>query len=708
MYNKIRVIGSILYISTTRQCNINCSYCHIPQKQRDTYVEDPDKLIATVKHLAEVLKKNKLRYKSIVLHGAECTTIGAKNLAELCNIIHTVADFASIQSNLVLFGDDDYREDFFNHLKEHNKVGFSTTIDGPKVIHDLNRDNSYDAVCKGVDALYNLGYKIGVLTTITKHTLDHLNEFLVWVNVFSRVFVDIKFRLVEGEDALDKRQIKKYLDFIYTNNLTRFMQTSRTNDTSNLGNKCNILEIDSNGDCYPCNQAQESLESFANIFKDDFIEILKIRQGYFFQETYLLHDDCKTCESLQYCNGGCPIYRDKNNKALDCTIKKSMTANKIDRINMNEKIIPQAAADKPTCNDECTCDHINGCVCFCISCISICDCVHISCVDVVHDITKVVYNTVDTIGKAVDDTVDTIGKAIDDTERAVGKAVSDTLDIASAAMGAMVDFGIALVTNPKILYTDQNGNFSITRLLSFAVAVGVSIITWNPTALAAWYTVSSGAINAAAQEMAKKGWITEQVAVILSFVADVALMWYGMSGLSGALSSADTWLNTYNNLTLLGISSETAIMMTDTLLQLASYTGYLQTAFSAYDIYNSYEQYLQYKAQYEAALAAFEAWWKKFQERTDKEDTFVASFINGEFMKYYPGQPMFAATMPAREYYPSVEGTQPGMVMLGDGLLNSDIFVARMTFSNPYYDFPGNSSYMNSIQDYPKFWRSSI
>jgi hypothetical protein len=330
--------------------------------------------------------------------------------------------------------------------------------------------------------------------------------------------------------------------------------------------------------------------------------------------------------------------------------------------------------------------------------------------DVVNDVGRAVGNAAKDIGHVVEDVGNTAVKAVDDVAHFVG----DVADVIGSGVEAVGKFAINTITNPGSILQDpvKAVTFAIAAVL--ALPTGGASVAWYAqyAALMAWTFTNSGAAYAMASKMHEKGWIDATTAVILSTVANLAASYYGYSTSFEAYDGGQVFVMMHQSLTAIGVSESTAISIAYNIMQagywVSSMSSWIGAAMSIIDIYGVYTRWLEMEQAYMAALAAFEAWLKKFQERTNKEDSFIASFINGEFMKYYPGQPMFAATMPAREYYPSVEGTQPGMVMLGDGLLNSDIFVARMTFSNPYYDFPGNSSYMNSIQDYPKFWRSSI
>lgn len=736
----INYFGSSLYVSTTRQCNISCEYCHIPSEQRSTYSEDPKKLLSTINDMVEKFDAEGVLYSRIVLHGAECTTLPPDTLAEICNKLMDACYMVSLQTNMVNFSDSSYIDTFFSKILFPKRLGFSTTVDGHKKIHDLSRDNSYDSVMAGVKNIRARGYDVFSLVTINKHTIENLDLFLEWFNENRRMFSDLKFRLVEGPLALNNIEIKKYIDFIYKNKLVEYMQSARTGDTSVVGNKCQILEVDSNGDMYACNQAQEKLGSFDNIFESSILEIIEKRKSYFMSDKFLLHNDCKTCSSLEYCNGGCPIYRSDKNKALDCSIKKSMTSLKIDRVedtrqkmthekmkSMLSIIIRDAMIKRSGFSkiDSKTMEQIKFTAiglsdkiineCFCIDCICdcICDCVcdWSGVTNIVNNITDVVVDAVVDIAQApISLALDTVGGTLN----IVGinsDFVWDAKHVWKAPGDAIRDFSKATLHDPKSLYTDSKGNFSLMKTVSLAVAIVFAAPTGGGS-LAAWLIVNSGAINATTQSMAEAGWITDEQAFWIAVIGNIAVTYYGYSGADFGQGYQNNLGRLYEALTYFGVSAETAAFiingLNDTIMFMQSMSYTMQIGTTAYEIYSAYRNFIEMEAQWKSMQASFEAWLKKMQEKQATEDSFISGFVNGDAMKYYPGQPMFGAVNAGREYFTSMEGQEPGIVMVGGKLISSDITVARITFDEPSYDWAGNSGYMNTLFDFPKFWRSSI
>lgn len=83
----------------------------------------------------------------------------------------------SIVSNLTLINDDilDYCL--------NNNIGISTSLDGPKEVHNLNRPfinglGTFDSVTDGIAKVKNKGINIGAIQTTTKHSLPYAKEII--------------------------------------------------------------------------------------------------------------------------------------------------------------------------------------------------------------------------------------------------------------------------------------------------------------------------------------------------------------------------------------------------------------------------------------------------------------------------------------------------------------------------------------------------
>ncbi len=164
------------------RCNSNCSYCQVSKKDLSDVSFDMSKKTAkkVVERIFESPSPNiKIEFQGgepllnfeiikYIIDKAECTNIFKKKNLEF--VICT--NLTSIDNKILKW------------LKGHN-VYISTSIDGPKELHNLNRplhdiENSYDLVTEKIKLCREyLGRdSVSALMTTTSHTLKHFNEII--------------------------------------------------------------------------------------------------------------------------------------------------------------------------------------------------------------------------------------------------------------------------------------------------------------------------------------------------------------------------------------------------------------------------------------------------------------------------------------------------------------------------------------------------
>jgi len=185
---------SAVYFNPTERCNLNCSYCYLPETMRR------DGKTMTAEELGRTLDRLLIYFREIqpagvrpqlIFHGSE--PLLAKD-AVFSGIERFNEDFVfGIQTNATLL--DDEAIEFF---KKH-RVGIGISLDGPDaVIADATRKNwggtgCYGQVTKVLEKLASYP-AFNVITTVTSanvHTLpamvDFLHEHGVRVGMFNPV-----------------------------------------------------------------------------------------------------------------------------------------------------------------------------------------------------------------------------------------------------------------------------------------------------------------------------------------------------------------------------------------------------------------------------------------------------------------------------------------------------------------------------------------
>ena len=174
---------SLVVIQSTSFCNIDCSYCYLPDrgsKQRMTR--------ETLSKIAERLFESPFigEEVTVVWHAGEPLVVPVEFYEEAFDIFQSYSAgrasvIFSFQTNATLVSDRWC--DFF--VKIGARVGVS--IDGPKALHDLHRVDragrgTYDRAMRGLYLLQAWGLRPHVIMVLTRSSLDRADaiwEFLV-------------------------------------------------------------------------------------------------------------------------------------------------------------------------------------------------------------------------------------------------------------------------------------------------------------------------------------------------------------------------------------------------------------------------------------------------------------------------------------------------------------------------------------------------
>ena len=180
--NFLSEFTSLHMVVVSLRCNSNCSYCQVSKKDKTDFSYDMTK--ETAKKVVEKIFESPSKSIKIEFQGGEAFLnfdiikyIIEK--AEWTNIFKKKNLEFVICTNLTLLD-----EKMLKWLKGH-KVYISTSIDGPKELHNSNRPlldtkNSYDLVTKNIELCRKyLGEdSVSALMTTTSFTINHFREII--------------------------------------------------------------------------------------------------------------------------------------------------------------------------------------------------------------------------------------------------------------------------------------------------------------------------------------------------------------------------------------------------------------------------------------------------------------------------------------------------------------------------------------------------
>lgn len=315
-----------LYLITTTNCNLDCSYCFYRSSFSGSLKHRQNMSFEVAKNAIDkffdIVSKNEITdnyWQQITFYGGE-PLINKELLIQAIPYAREKFNdkFTSlvINTNLVLLD-----EEIIKMFKDNN-VEVQVSLDGNKEQHDLNRKNiagqgSYDIVIKNMKLLIENGIKVLPMITATDANINNFNETL-WKIVEELNIDDYAVNILitnsfetnrEYTLTLSKEMLKAYKKFGKKANDYSFVELYEMllgNDKTIAKNSCGCtrkITVFPNGEVYSC-QAMEKLDinKMGNI-KTEFInnpnwELWKKRNKFY-------NEECLNCEVVASCGGGC-------------------------------------------------------------------------------------------------------------------------------------------------------------------------------------------------------------------------------------------------------------------------------------------------------------------------------------------------------------------------------------------------------------------
>ena len=321
------------WVHITDKCNLNCCYCYISTKKTklsitfDTLEQLKTKILELVNH--KKLDRVKLR-----LSGGEPFTqfdLWKNFITEL------IKDFSKTQCYLhvgCLTNMTILNYEIINFIK-NNKIGIGISLDGIDEWHDkarpyLSGRGSFKHIKANIDRLIenDIGFNIMVVASDENiHGLLTLTKFLVSKNIPFR-FSDVKSRNFNREKFL--KVLHECYDYIENEieNGYRFSKLHKLCDLNfstvspsvcSMGKSGAAIYV--NGDIYFCHTHFGEQKPIGNLFENDDLFTI-INRG--IKHIPKLNIECKSCKYKFVCAGGCPVFRNANNKSHECDVFKQI------------------------------------------------------------------------------------------------------------------------------------------------------------------------------------------------------------------------------------------------------------------------------------------------------------------------------------------------------------------------------------------------
>jgi len=338
-------LNSVLIKPSGPDCNLDCTYCFYLEKagmyhQNKVHRMDEKTLEVLIRQVMDQSGSE----VSFGWQGGEPTLMGLDFFKKVIELQQKYGNGKSVgnglQTNGLLLN-----EEWADFLKEYNwLVGIS--LDGPQHIHDHYRltqsgKPSWEIVSRNAKMLLDKGVATNVLSCLTDHSADHIEEIY---NYHKNLGFDfMQFIPIVETDKENPRQAASFSlspekygevlcklwdlwtadfkDGIPTTSVRHFDSVFHTYvgipaPECTLHKECGVYTvIEHNGDVYSCDFFVDPKWKLGNIKEGKLINMLNSKkQDQFGCIKANLPRKCKTCPYLKHCFGGCTKDRVKDPK----------------------------------------------------------------------------------------------------------------------------------------------------------------------------------------------------------------------------------------------------------------------------------------------------------------------------------------------------------------------------------------------------------
>jgi uncharacterized protein len=203
----------LLIFQTTPLCNIDCSYCYLPNRHvtsrlPSAVVASAARSIADAGWIGDQI--------SVEWHAGEPLAVDPEYLRQLidaCGPLYRGTDDVQqcVQTNGTLIDGD------FCRLFIDKKVRAGVSIDGPRDLHDRHRRTrrgagTFDAVTRGIEQLRSFGIPFHVICVLTSHSLDRAEELYTFFEELGASTVGFNVDEIEGANCASSMESEGYFE----------------------------------------------------------------------------------------------------------------------------------------------------------------------------------------------------------------------------------------------------------------------------------------------------------------------------------------------------------------------------------------------------------------------------------------------------------------------------------------------------------------
>lgn len=308
-------------VMTTYMCNLSCPYCYQKKKTGMMDKKIADGVITYVKNAVESLQIKQL---SFLMCGGEPLLNVDIDFHLIDNIYNWMQDTGLEFGMGFVTNGSLFTEEVVERMSHYPHRITQMTFDGPKDIHDTRRiykngKGSYDQIMQGLE--YMADYKIpGILVRVDvdRDSPERINEFLDDLEDRGLKDFRLTFGLIEPKTekcneyapiCLVGKEAAKVLIYLWENAFKRGFNISLRPRSKYVycGSQTNFSwTVGPYGDLYKCaNFVGLDDHVVGYIREDGTLSSISLDYYDFMSRDPLEYEECRNCEILPLCGGGC-------------------------------------------------------------------------------------------------------------------------------------------------------------------------------------------------------------------------------------------------------------------------------------------------------------------------------------------------------------------------------------------------------------------
>jgi uncharacterized protein len=327
----------VLVKPVSARCNLACRYCFYRDRATDPYPAGTARVMPRETLAALIAQHMRLPGPAAVFgwQGGEPTLAGLDFFRQVVNYQQRYGASGQIVANALQTNGVALDADWARFLARYRfLVGVS--LDGPAEVHDRWRPAAsgaptYERVMAALAVLKRYRVETNVLAVVHAANWDRPEGTLAFFyeqGLRHLQFVPAVDRLPDGSLAEHSLPPEAYGEFLcrlfdawyqdghpeisirYFDNLVG-IAAGQGNEMCELGARCDTYYVvEHNGDVYPCDFFVDEPRRLGNLVRQPITEILGgPRRRAFADARQVIEDECRTCQWLPMCHGGCLRYR---------------------------------------------------------------------------------------------------------------------------------------------------------------------------------------------------------------------------------------------------------------------------------------------------------------------------------------------------------------------------------------------------------------